>query len=233
VSNDIYPSLSGAVAAWQQLEVVAGNLANASTVGFKEHRIRFQVNPIDGKELSDQFVEADMVGANMSDGPLLHDDVDTHLALRGRGFFTTQLESGEEVLLRSGVLQIDANGYLSSVNGDKILGEGGEIYIPPGTRMHVTREGLILDQDGETIDQLRLLNADELEPLGGTRWRAVGETYVAEEVEVIQGALEGSNADPLMGMTELINASRYFEAYQKAMRTSDELDGKFYDKLRG
>jgi flagellar basal-body rod protein FlgG len=54
-----------------------------------------------------------------------------------------------------------------------------------------------------------------------------------EGVEVVQGALEGSNTDPMRSMTELMEASRYFEAYQKAMQTSDTLDGQLNQMVSG
>jgi flagellar basal body rod protein FlgG len=61
--------------------------------------------------------------------------------------------------------------------------------------------------------------------MGGTSWRSQGPVFEVARVEVVQGALEASNTDPMRSMTELMEASRYFEAYQKAMQTSDQLDG--------
>jgi len=233
VSFDLYPSLTGAKAAWQQMEVVSGNLANVSTTGFKEHRIRFEVVDIDGQEHSDQFVKTGMAGAKMDDGPIQNDGVETHLALRGRGFFAAETERGETILVRSGALQIDAEGFLTAESGERILGNGSPVYIPIEARISVRPDGQIFDQNGEEIGQLDLLDADEIEPMGATRWRPISDPYPAEDVTIIQGALEGSNTDALGGMTELIEASRYFEAYQKAMQTSDRMDGDMYSTVRG
>ena len=99
--------------------MVSGNLANVSTTGFKEHRIRFEVADIDGQEHSDQFVHTGMAGAKMDDGPIVNDGVDTHLALRGRGFFGAETESGETILVRSGAFEYvplfsGASGQVSS-----------------------------------------------------------------------------------------------------------------------
>jgi len=96
----------------------------------------------------------------------------------------------------------------------------------------VSPDGTVRTTTGDEIDRLRLLDADEVRPVGATLWQSTGDTRPAEGVQVIQGALEGSNADPLQSMTGLIEAGRYFEAYQKAMQTSDELDGKANDIAR-
>ncbi len=107
-----------------------------------------------------------------------------------------------------------------------MLGEGGPITFEPGQDFVVDRTGRVYDDEGNELDQLRLEIADDLRQLGGNLWEAVSATRAAEEVRVEQGALEGSNADPVGIMVELIEASRYFEAYQRAMQTSDEMDQK-------
>ena len=72
-----------------------------------------------------------------------------------------------------------------------------------------------------------------MSPLGNGQWRAEGGTLPAEDnVQVLQGSLEKSNADPIRGMLELVEASRYFEAYQKTMQTSDELDSRSNELMR-
>jgi flagellar basal-body rod protein FlgF len=86
---------------------------------------------------------------------------------------------------------------------------------------------------GQELDRLRIVSAANLAPMGGTSWRADSPVYEVEGVEVVQGSLESSNTDPMRSMTELMEASRYFEAYQKAMQTSDQLDGQLYQMVTG
>ncbi len=225
MSRDIYASMSGAAAAWTQLEIVANNLANASTAGFKEQRVTFDLEAAMDDPLAEVYVNAELATPNFEDGPLVHDEVDTHLALRGRGFFVAG-EGGSEVLVRSGNFQLDAEGHLVTSSGLKVQGQAGAIQLTEGERLQVGEDGSILDETGAVLDQLRIVDAAELEPLGGTSWRALTPAYEVEGVSVLQGALEGSNTDPMRSMTELMEASRYFEAYQKAMQTSDQLDGQ-------
>jgi flagellar basal-body rod protein FlgF len=74
------------------------------------------------------------------------------------------------------------------------------------------------------VGRLRLSTITSPAPLGGSRWSGKGEP--ATGASVVQGALEGSNADPLHGMASLIEASHFFESQQKVMQTSDEMRGR-------
>ena len=218
MSRDIYPSLSGATAAWRHLEVISNNLANTATTGFKEQRLSFESALIAEGPLAEGYVQTAPSEADFSDGQLITDNVPTHLALRGRGFFA--LEDG--TLARAGGFAVNHDGYLVTPEGERVLGQSGPVRLEEGQTLTVRSDGAIL-MDGEETDRLQLLDAEALTPLGGSRWRPEGEVFAAD-VEVVQGALEGSNADPMRSMTELIQTSRYFEIYRSAIQTSDELD---------
>ena len=223
MSNDVYASLSGAAASWQQLETVANNIANSATTGFKAHRLNFENVLVDEGLLGDGHVRIGGSVQDFSDGPLQPDDVSSHFAIRGRGFFEVEGYGGT-VLRRAGDFALNEEGFLVTPEGDRVLGEQGAIQLEPGQRIAVASDGSIR-ADGEIIDKLRIVDAQELRPLGASQWRAESEIF-ASDATVVQGALEGSNADPIQGMTDLIQTSRYFEMYQKAMQTSDEMDRK-------
>lgn len=226
MSHDIYPSLSGATAAWRHLEVVANNVSNADTTGFKAQRLRFQNVMMDQGLLGDGYVQADHSVQDFTDGGVVHDDVPTHLALRGRAFFSVQTLDGE-AMQRSGNFQLDSQGFLVTAEGDKVLGQSGPIQLLDGQGdLVVTQDGGVMVDDME-VDRLKIVDVAEPEPIGATRWRADGARQLdRQEVTVVQGALETSNLDPMRAMTELIQTSRYFEMYQKAMQASDELDSR-------
>jgi len=231
VSRDIYASLSGAKAAWAQMESVANNLANTNTAAFKEQRMTFKQVGASNEVLADSYVKADAVYYDMSDGPLKHTGDQTHLALKGRGFF--QVETPDGILLqRAGNFRMNAEGYLVNDKGQKVLGDGGAIEIPDRQDFTVAKDGGIRTVDGEEIGSISVVQADAVRPAGHAQWIAVEGTSAAENIEIIQGSLEGSNADPVRGMVQLIEASRYFEAYQKAMQTSDQLDARTNELMR-
>ncbi len=231
MSRDIYASLSGAKAAWAQMESVANNLSNTNTAAFKEQRMTFKQVSVNQEVLGDSYVSADEVYYDMTDGALQHTGVQTHLSLRGRGFFQIQTDAGVR-LQRSGNFRVDSEGYLVNDKGNKVLGEGGEIEIPDRKDFVVAQDGAVRTVDGEEIGTIRVVEAKSIRPTGHGLWEATDGVVDAKTKEVIQGSLEGSNADPVRGMVQLIEASRYFEAYQKAMQTSDALDTRTNEMMR-
>jgi len=231
MSRDIYTSLSGATATLRQLEVAAHNVANVNTTGFKEQRVAFEIADRTEAPLSATHVRLSADGADMSDGSLVQDGVDTHFALRGRGFFQVEGADGT-VLVRSGRFQMDSERRLVTERGEAVMGRSGPIEIPEDALIVVAEDGTILTNEGDEIDTLLIMDADDLVPLGSGRWMAQGATNEAEGTRVVQGALEGSNVDPMKSMVTLMEAARSFEMFQKAMQTSDRMDEQLNQMTR-
>lgn len=218
MSHDIYPSLSGAAAAWRHLEVISNNLSNTSTNGYKEQRLSFESALISEGPLGEGYVAAAPTEQDFANGRLVPDNVETHMALSGRGFFL--LEDGS--FTRAGDFMLDQNNFLVTPDGQKVVGENGPIQLLENTEMRVRTDGTIL-LDGAVFDRFAIVDAEEIESVGGNRWRTDGAVLDAT-AEVVQGALEASNVDPMRSMTDLIQTSRYFEMYRSAMKASDEMD---------
>jgi flagellar basal-body rod protein FlgF len=231
MSRDIYTSVAGASATWRQLEVAAHNISNVSTPGFKEQRVSFEIAEREVAPLSATRVQLSAEGADMSDGSIQQDGVDTHLALQGRGFFQVEGADGP-VLVRAGNFQMDSQRRLVTSRGEAVMGQSGPIELPENTLMVVIEDGTIMTNEGDELDQLLIMDAEELTPLGGGRWAAEGETFVAQNARVMQGALESSNVDPVKSMVGLMEAARNFEMFQKAMQTSDQMDEKINQMAR-
>ncbi len=232
MSHSIYPALSGAKVIWQQMEMVSNNLANATSDGFKQHRMALASERVSPNVLGNSYVKVAETVHDLSDGSLESTGVDTHLALRGRAFFMVQGDNGP-ILQRGGNFKIDNEGRMVNHRGQPVLGDGGPIEIPDRERMVIDKQGVVRTEEGGEVGRLKLVDAAMVTPIGHGQWRSDGPlTPIDESVTVIQGALEKSNVDPIKGMVELVEASRYFEAYQKAMQTSDELDGKANDLMR-
>jgi flagellar basal body rod protein FlgG len=232
VSHSIYPALSGAKVIWQQMEMVSNNLANATSDGFKQHRMALTSERVSPHSLGNSYVKVAETVHDMSDGGLESTGVDTHLALQGRAFFVVEGDNGP-ILQRAGNFKIDNQGRMVNHRGQPVLGEGGPIEIPDRERMVIDKKGVVRTEEGGEVGRLQLVNSEMLSPMGKGQWRSEGGfTPVGPDVTVTQGALEKSNVDPIKGMVELVEASRYFEAYQKAMQTSDDLDGKANELMR-
>jgi len=208
--KDIYTTLSGSLAAWHHVEMVSNNVANMNTSGFREARMAFST---DG-----QMARPDGIFYNAADGALIVDDNPTHLALRGDGFFSMANGSYS----RDGNFHVDLAGNLVNSDGIAVLNDQNQpILMRPGESISVSPDGVIIGSSSGQVGKLGLVSLTNATPVGGTAW--TGTPAPALTAEVIQGALEHANADPLRGMVELIEASRIFEAQEKVIRTSDEM----------
>ena len=137
------------------------------------------------------------------------------------------------ILQRSGNFRMNNEGQLVNQRGQPVLSDSGPLEIPDRERFIIDKKGVVRTEEGGEVGTLRIVDAEAVTPIGHGQWRADGGPRPTEgTVEVLQGSLEKSNSDPIRGMVELVEASRYFEAYQKAMQTSDELDGKSNDIMR-
>ena len=230
MSGDIYSSLSGAAAAMQQMDVLAQNISNANTAGYKEMQVTFRLEGDGEGPLGQATAAANPAVPKFSDGAVQIDGNPNHLALQGEGFFVVQA-GNQELLSRAGAFRRDEDGFLVSPQGYQVMGESGAIEIPVQETFRVDAEGTVFGSKSGELGQIRVVESTQVSPLGGGLWRSTG-TLLPADAQVIQGALERSNVDPLKAMVELIEASRYFEAYQNAMQTSDELNGKL-NKIGG
>lgn len=226
MSRDLYAAWSGATAAWRQLEQVAQNVANANTPGYREATTTFALAPEPGSPLESASVAVSGVKFRREDGQLATDGVDAHLALRGDAFFA--LDDG--TFTRDGGFRMDAERRLVTADGTPVLTDAGPIVLEEGERFTVDAEGLVTGTLQGEIGKLRLARLPDAKPVGGNRW--VGTPAEAEGVTVVQGAREGSNVDPMRAMVELMEASRFFEAQQKAMQTSDEMRSRL-NRMQG
>ena len=228
MSRDIYPALTGAVATWNQINVISNNLSNVSTNGYKAKRIAFESYGEKQGLMADGYMQMSKMKNDESVGTMMQDGVDTHFAINGQGYFAVESKEGEVLLMRNGLFQFDNQGFLVNSIGEKVLSDGGD-YIQMNQDeqlLNVTKYGEILDRDGSARARLMILQTDETEALMGTRFRGKNIRDVSGQLEVLQGALEASNTNPFREMVEMMQATRYFETFQKSMTTSAELDQK-------
>lgn len=223
MSTDIYSSLSGASAAWTNLEIVSNNLANASTTGFKASRIAFESKSPDGDRWAEAYATTTAEAPDLRDGVVMQDGVATHLALHGQGYFVVQ-DGERNLFTRDGRFQLDDQRRLVDGVGRFVLGEAGPIEIPEGESLRVSEDGKVYGSVTGELDQLRVSDAP-IRMLGHNLFEPTG-PVTGGNAQVFQGGLEASNVDPLSAMVDLVQASRYFEAFQKAMQASDELDAR-------
>jgi flagellar basal body rod protein FlgG len=216
--------MSSAAAALQMLErrqqVLANNLANASTRGFKAETA---FSRLMGDALAATDTAIDMRQGNLTEtrNPL-------DLALDGDGFFVVNTPAGER-LVRSGSFRLDGARQIVDEHGNALLGErGGAITVPPGAS-NVDESGMV-SVAGRQLQRLRIENVADgrrLQHEGGTRFvpDATRIAIGAAERRVRQGHIEESNVNPLTAMTSMIDVLHRYGAAQKTLSTLDTVRG--------
>ena len=215
--------MTSAAAALQMLErrqqVLANNLANASTRGFKAETA---FSRIMGDAIASTDTALDLSAGNLTE---THNPLD--LAIEGDGFFVTQTAAGER-LVRNGSFRMDPDRRLVDDHGDPVLGDDGPIVLPPGA-IEIDATGLIT-VNGKPAQRLRVERVPEgtqLEHEGGTRFVPVAgrQSIPPAERSVRQGFVEESNVNPMSAMTAMLEVLHRYGAAQKTLSTIDAVRG--------
>jgi flagellar basal-body rod protein FlgG len=247
----MYIAYTGARAAEKRLEQVANNLANVSSAGYKQDRtVDMGVVPASsaaGAGLAS--LSGDITGGtggqllystpalqytDLGAGPLRPTGNVTDMALEGDGYFTIQTKNGIR-LTRAGNFRVDAAGDLATIDGGKVLGNGGPIKVGDGP-LGVTDQGDVTVA-GAVVDKLKIQK-----PSDPSRMTKEGHSLfvvpqdvalqpAGPNVRVQQGSVEEANVSPISGMTEMVEVSRMFDAYMKMMTTISEINSKAANDL--
>jgi flagellar basal-body rod protein FlgF len=246
MADGMYTALSGAMAQEQALEVVANNLANIATTGFKGETVDFkQVLATQDQNATSVHVEVAQTQHDFSQGVLKETDNPLDVALLGAGFFVVDAPQGE-MLTRHGALALRGDGYLQSVDGLLVQGQQGNIRISPGSKVRIDSYGAVMatppgsGKDGtnaqaETmVDRLRVVDVENPQALrryGNGLWDPSGSVVQRVETPVEAGSLETSNANPIKMMTQLIAVQRAYESYNRSIETIRTMEQKATSQL--
>ena len=203
------------------IDVIANNLANASSAGFKKSIVFSESlkNADSNPKANSQPLEV----VDTSQGALRATGNTLDLAIEGEGFFVIDTEQGTR-LTRQGHFQLDTEGFLVTANGDYVMSDGGPVSAQQ--EIQFTAQGGII-ADGEPAGSLMIYQVTDSSKLqrSGDGYFSADERYLAEldnTPNVRSGFLESSNVNPLEEMVNLIEIYRQFEANQRALRTQDE-----------
>jgi flagellar basal-body rod protein FlgF len=225
---------SGASAQMTALDATANNLANATTPGYKADQAVFQEHLAQamfaGKAQPEmRYASVAAVAPDLRSGPLSVTQRPLDVAIDGDGYFKVQTPRGERYT-RAGSFQLGPGGTLVTPLGYAVLDSGGSpIRLPlDGGPADIGQDGAIR-VDGEEVGQLSVVNFDEPRALvkdGDTMFRATPQSGEAQpaQVPLQSGALELPNVSIVKGMTDLVSATRAFEALEKAVEAYSDLE---------
>ena len=231
MESTTYIALSRQGGLRRQMDIVANNLANMSTSGFKSEKMMFVEHLVRSKGVDSRLGEKNAyvrdiaTRRDFSEGSLQTTNNPLDVGISGDGFFTIQTEIGNQYT-RNGHFRLDQEGQLVTEAGDPVLADGETpIFFTPGeTRIVITRDGTVSTENGE-LGKLAIVdfeNKQKLKPGSGGLFRATSEAVPIENPNLHQGMLEGSNVQPIIEMSYMIGVHRAYDNVKMFMEREDQ-----------
>jgi flagellar basal-body rod protein FlgF len=242
MENTLLVGLSRQMVLQREMDVVANNIANIDTNGFKADFSLFEEYLMPGARdgnfrVADSpvsFVRNRGTLIDLNQGALQRTGGPTDIAISGDGFLVIQTPQGERYT-RNGALQVNSQGELVTSEGYRVLGDGGAIaFQPQDTGITINPEGTVSVKDGAnaTIEiirgRLRLVNFTQpqrLQKEGGSTFSTPADMPAAPSTtaRVVQGALEKSNVRPIVEMSHMIEVSRSYTMIANLIQSQGDL----------
>lgn len=253
-----FSGLFGALSTEHRMNYISNNLANADTTGYKKDHLAFRdtmiqfahdqiMEPIATVRSKKLFPEPHIASrvrlavakTDYAQGSLKATGNPLDVAITGEGFLKVQSPEGEFVT-RNGSLCQTSDGTLTTKQGWPVLGEGGPITVPPGTKnVYISPDARVFADDAEigTLQVVTFSDLNGLEKIGGNLYRVREGSTSAEVIPepgsflANQGFLEAANVNVVEEMVNMIETNRMFDALQKVMQTGNALDRESYGKV--
>ena len=225
----VYTSMAGAKASLQRQDVLAHNLANVSTTGFRAELAAFRAVPVQGDGASTRVAAIETtIGYSTEAGAVQATGRNLDVAVKGRSWLAVQALDGTEGYTRAGALDVNADGLLVTMSGLPVAGDGGPITVPPNSTLEIGADGTVTARAAngrpQNIGRLKLVTADGPLTRGpdGLFRSADGELPADPAARLQTGALECSNVSPVETMVSMIAAARQFEHHMKVLQGAEQ-----------
>lgn len=231
MENTLMIALSHQAAVRRRMDVIANNIANLNTSGFKAERPMFAEylmrsrggETMLGDKLS--FVHDRATVRDTSEGAFEATGNPLDVAIHGDGYFAVETATGEQYT-RNGRFRLDGTGQLVTEHGHPVMAQGGgPIFIAADdTDISISADGIISSENGE-IARLRIVRFDDEQSLtmaGGGLMTAQTPAVEVERPQLAQGMLEGSNVAGVEEMTRMIDVQRSYERAKRMIEREDE-----------
>lgn len=244
--SNIYVSASGAMARLTQLDLVANNLANADTAGYKRDAAFFEsvleasLTDKDGKNVEGasglNFVRSQGISSDFEAGPIKKTGAPLDIAILGRGFLEIQTDQGLRYT-RAGSLVVNEAGKLTTRDGQPVMGNGGPIEVS-GSGIHIAPNGEVLAGNGNRLGRVKIVEFENLQALrkeGHLRFEAregAGPNTLTEPSFATE-SLEGSNVNTVRELSALMLLQRAFDANVRTLQADDDATARLIREVRG
>lgn len=227
MDNAIYAALTRQSGLMKEMRVVANNIANANTNGFRRERVIFaeHLAPVDGRGDTLSMAHARGRLIDLNQGVLNQTNGGFDLAIEGDGFFMVQTPRGDR-LTRAGAFMPSGEGELMNADGHRLLDEGqAPILVPAGaTGVSVAGDGTV-SANGVPFARIGVFTAAEDAQLthdGDTLFATDTDPEPVENPQIRQGFLEESNVDAVFEISRMIEVQRAYELGQSFLDREDQ-----------
>ncbi len=241
MENALLIGLSRQVALRRQMDVVANNLANMNTAGYKTGSMMFEehlmpvaeMNELTGRDRKVSFVLDSSVYQSFAQGHFEQSGNELDVAISGDGWLVVQTPDGDRYT-RNGQLKLNPDGQLVTPAGHPVMGEGGPITFGPNEAgIEIATDGTISTTEG-LRDRLRVVqfeNNAALRKEGETLFVTEAQPDDAEDVRVLQGVVEKSNVQPISELTRMIETVRAYTSVSQTMSQAQDLRREAIERL--
>jgi flagellar basal-body rod protein FlgF len=240
MDNTLYVSLSRQMTLRREMDVIANNIANVDTTGYKFENLLVRTEPANPARMADgpnpvKFVLDDGIARDFTQGSLRTTGATFDLAIEGKGFFKVETEAGER-FTRDGRFTLSPEGKLTTQEGDAVQGESGDIVLDPAKGQVAIAEDGTVSQAGEKVGKVGVYLFDDRSVLAKDRGNLFTNTSNAQPSNdtasrLHQGMLEGSNVNPILQITRMIEVSRAYESVVKTMENTADLSRRAVERL--
>jgi len=232
----VYTAVSGMNASMMRERMIASNMANAQTIGFKAEVMRAETVTLDGPQLDVRAMNrSEVKGANMKEGSVVQTGRPMDVAMTGKTMLAVQSVGGQEAYTRRGDLSVSTTGVVENGEGLPVLGENGPLMVPPGAMVSISQDGSVMvrdpavpEQAPQKIDRLKLVSTQgsnlEKDLAGVFRVPGGGVLPMDEDAHVIPESVEQSNVNSSEVLVDMIEAQRLFDLRTKLVSTAKEPD---------
>jgi flagellar basal-body rod protein FlgF len=240
MDNALLVSLSSQLAAYRSMDVIANNLANASTPAFKRESVKFQemiaqVTPSDTQTGPQDvsFVKDTGVTRDMTQGSMQITNAPYDVAINGKGYMVIQTPQGDRYT-RNGHFTLDPNGQLVTSDGAPVMGDGGAITVTSDDGdIHIAADGTVSGKNGD-IGKLRLVdfpNDRALVKEGNSLYSTTQTPTDTTDATFTQGMLESSNVQPVLEISHMIEVMRAYQATATLNSSQENMERDAIEKL--
>ncbi len=250
MQNMLLVGLSRQVTLRRELDVVANNIANINTTGFKANGAVFEEfigrtarqGDLSRRDARVSFVRDRATWTDMSQGSMERTGNPLDVAVKGKGFMTVQTPNGER-FTRNGAFQVNNAGQLVTSEGYQVMGENGPIAMQPNDRdIRISADGTISVREGDNVNveaqrgRLRMTSFDNpglLRKEGANIFSAPNGVNARPDTvsEFVQGSIEKSNVNSVMEMTRMIDVTRTYTQVASLLQQQSDLQRTAVEKL--